>query len=78
LGSALPTAGPTCGSEGEGPFALDGQAALGTSATVAMAGSGTSVVGEDELFPFVGRPQIPQNASPSLTSEPQLLQLVAI
>jgi hypothetical protein len=52
-------------------------AVLGTSATAAMTGSGASVIGE-EPFPFAGCPQNPQNASPSLTNELQLLQFFAI
>jgi hypothetical protein len=42
-----------------------------------MAGSGASVIGEEE-FPLAGCPQNPQNASPSLTNELQLPQLFAI
>jgi hypothetical protein len=55
-----------------------GHAVPGTSATVAMAGSGASAMEEDEPFPLAGCPQTTQNESPSLTNELQLLQLFAI
>jgi hypothetical protein len=78
FGPAWPTAGPACGSADGGMLApAVAQAALGTSATAAMAGSGASVIGEEE-FPLAGCPQNPQNASPSLTNELQLPQLFAI
>jgi hypothetical protein len=73
LGPAGPTAGPACGIADEGLLELEaGQAALGTPATAAMTGSGASVIGAEEPFPFAGCPQNPQNASPSLTNELQL------
>jgi hypothetical protein len=52
-------------------------AALGTSATATVTGSGASVMEEDEPFPFAGCPQTTQNESPSLTNELQLPQLFA-
>jgi hypothetical protein len=78
LGPAWPTAGPACGSADEGLLEPEADhAALGTSATAAMIGSGAIMVGVDEPFPFAGCPQNPQNASPSLTNELQLPQLFA-
>jgi hypothetical protein len=79
LGPDWPTAGLACGSDAEGLLELEaGHAAPGTLSTVAMTGSGATAEGENEPFPLAGCPQTPQNASPSLTSELQLPQFLAI